>query len=1103
MNPSSDSLQIDEHLARLLAAYDQGLGDGDPKAPTVDLAPDDDPGRLRPGGDKPVLVVGHANEGSVGDLLPDNRTPPPYTPPPGPHRVGRFELRRQLGKGGCGIVFLAYDPRLHREVALKIPRPEMLLSPDARKRLIREALAAAEFDHPNLVPVYETGEIGPVCFIATAFCPGQTLADWLERQAFPVPVRQAARLVATLAEAVQHAHDRGVLHRDLKPNNVILQVVNADPNANEGPPPGSVPLRGEHFVPRVVDFGLAKLAERGPSDTATRQVLGTPKYMAPEQAQGRRDDVGPQADVYALGVTLYEMVAGRAPYEGATDVEVLRQAIDGVLTAPRALRKDIPRDLEAICLKAMDRVPGRRYRTAIDLADDLRRFLEGLPTLARPLGFVGRTGRWVRRNDQWFALGVVSAVALVFLAVGVWTTIQNRQYKTAQDVNRQRQTEQMREERRAQYARQVHAAFLSWRAGDAPQMAASLALARSLAELTGDDPEFAYGYLSQLGRVERQSVACPAGAAVGLAVSADGRRVATGHQDGTLAVWDRDSGTLLGTAKAHPQEAAHVAFLANGAGLVTAGGEATARRWAVAPTGGLTPAGVLPDLGSAVTCLVTSPDRRRVFVGSAGGRCLCWDAAAGSEVRAWDATAGGPVEAITTSPDGATLATAGRNESVRLWDAATGSAVGEVRAAGGTTVLAAVADPGHGWLLAAADRSDGTVRLFDRLGREIRELPGAAGPVLALAASPDGTTLAAGGQDDSVCVWDVTTGSVRSLLRGHDKPVRGVRFGPDGKALFTASEDGLLKVWDLTADPEGQAVRGLPAAVGAVGFHPGGREFAVAYADGSVEVYPDRGGVARRFPADGRGPVALLRYRGSGPPVGVELAGRAVVCWSFGDVRRPVFRADLPDGVVATAAAVTPDGERLAVGDTRGHVTVWDVATGETLAAFPTGHGAPVRRHLLTISDDGVRVCAPTSDHELGVWAVGGGNTPTQHVRGAGYGLWLVRFLPGMVRLVTAGRGGSIRVWSLNPVREDLLLLGHVGQVTEVAVSPDGRTLVSGSSTGEVKLWDLRTGQELVGLRRHAGPVTVAEFAPSGRLLLTGGTTPGGRGELAFWDAAP
>src|SRR2546421_8548470 len=276
---SSDSLKIDENLARFLAAYDHEIDGGDPQAATVNVPM---PRPAQPPADELLvtpLPPSAPNEGSRGEVMPDSHhsgrmSPPPLftTPAPGgPHRIGRFELRRQLGKGGCGIVFLAYDPKLQREVALKIPRPEMLLNPDARRRLIREALAAAEFDHPNLVPVYETGEIGPVCFVATAFCPGQTLGEWLDKQAFPVPVRQSARLVATVAEAVQHAHDRGVLHRDLKPNNVILQATREDPDEQE-PPPGSCQLRGDTFIPRVVDFGLAKLIERGgPSDTNTRQ----------------------------------------------------------------------------------------------------------------------------------------------------------------------------------------------------------------------------------------------------------------------------------------------------------------------------------------------------------------------------------------------------------------------------------------------------------------------------------------------------------------------------------------------------------------------------------------------------------------------------------------------------------------------------------------------------------------------------------------------------------------------------------------------------------------------------------------------------------------
>ncbi|HUR52847.1 MAG TPA: serine/threonine-protein kinase, partial [Gemmataceae bacterium] len=890
MNPS-DSLQIDEHLARLLAAYDPELGGGDAKAPTIDVPRDQldgPPPRLTAPAPSSGVVPFEAspvNEGSIGDVLPDsNRTPSygsgqpiAYTPPPGTtHRIGRFELRRQLGKGGCGIVFLAYDPKLQRELALKIPRPEMLMSEDARRRLIREALAAAEFDHPNLVPVFETGEIGPVCYIATAFCPGQTLAEWLERQSYPVPLRQAARLVATLAEAVQHAHDRGVLHRDLKPNNVILQVVKSDPNDQE-PPPGACPLRGDHFIPRIVDFGLAKLAERGPSDTASRQILGTPKYMAPEQAQGRHDDVGPAVDVYALGVVLYELTAGRAPYDGESDVEVLRKAIEGNLTMPRTLRKEMPRDLEAICLKALARTPSKRYRTAIDLADDLRRFLDGKPTIARPLNWVGRAGRWLRRNDQAVALAVVTLIAFFFLTVGGWKSYQARQLRDDRDSALRDQASRTVQDRQREYARHVRDAFLAWRAGDAGQMASSIAMARLASETAMDVAEFALDYLTQLGRAEQSSVACPAGAGTAVAVSPDGAWVVTGHADGTVTVWNRGTGTAA-SVKAHPAEVQAIAFLHDGKTIVTAGGETTARTWAIGAKGELARGVQLPPLSTATSALAVSADGKRVFVGSVGGECLRWDSADPRAAKAWGAANAEPVVAIAVTPDGKTVATATEHSPTRLWNATTLQAEGEVRGTAGATTLA-FAPTAAGWLLAATTEADGTVRLFDAQGREARTLAGHPQPVQCLAVSADGTTLASGAQDDCVCVWDVATGSLRTLLRGHDKPVRGVRFGPDGKSLVTVAEDGHLKTWDLTADPEGHTLRGLPAAVGAVAVHPDGEKYAVAYADGTVEVFARRGAMPKRYPAGERGPIGVLRFPQDGAPFGLELTGRAAVVW--------------------------------------------------------------------------------------------------------------------------------------------------------------------------------------------------------------------------------
>jgi tetratricopeptide (TPR) repeat protein len=328
--------------------------------------------------------------------------------------IGRFRIRRELGRGGFGVVYLAHDPVLDREVAVKVPHPGGL-DPEAGHRLAVEAQAAARLGHPNIVPVHESGTADGVPYVVSDYCPGISLADWLQRSQGPVPWPDAARLVAALARGVHHAHARGVLHRDLKPANVLLTATEAGPAPGEPAPGGPTPtLPLAAYVPRVADFGMAKLfLGPGSPHTTTGVIRGTPAYMAPEQAAGGPRDLTTAIDVYALGAVLYELLTRRPPFAAETPLATLDMIRTRAPIPPRALRSGLPADLETVCLKCLEKDPARRYTAAGELADDLDRLLRGEPVLARRATALERVVRAVRRYPAVAGLSVLLALALI------------------------------------------------------------------------------------------------------------------------------------------------------------------------------------------------------------------------------------------------------------------------------------------------------------------------------------------------------------------------------------------------------------------------------------------------------------------------------------------------------------------------------------------------------------------------------------------------------------------------------------------------------------------------------------------------------------------
>ncbi|MBT6154080.1 MAG: protein kinase [Planctomycetaceae bacterium] len=1054
----------------------------------------------------------------------------------GPPHLGRYQIQERLGAGAFGAVFRAFDTQLDRQVALKVPQPATLGNQRAIERFLREAKASARLTHPNIVPVFDAGQDGDSYYFAAAFIDGHPLTDSIEEQ--PTDFRTSAEIVRKLAEGLHYAHSLGIVHRDIKPDNVMVDKA------------------GE---PHLMDFGLARIGHSEEKLTQDGSIMGTPAYMSPEQAAGHNEEVKAPSDQYSLGVVLYELISGHTPFEGPPAI-VIYNILNEEIPSPRTINPAVPADLETICLKAMSRDADHRYRDCRQMADDLRRWLDDEPIRARRIGWTERATRWCRRNPLVAGLtGTVVAVILVALVLSIslaaYASTKERQAVAAlgneQNATRKAQKaseladmrkqeavgalkkaesqQQLAQQREQEALRARNLASSEKKKADAQRQLALQAQQR--AEDTADELRQALTlsklgrYNVQLGLVWKLRETQPQEAA---ALLNDLEGCPPRHRD---FIWS----FLRENSPSNP------AVLSQ---ALESGRHANCTRTALtedhstvavvhSPTRKEDPSEIriwdvaseelqqtLKGLPSAIRCVAFSPSGRVLAVGGGISRMSShlslWDVETGKQQFALKGNKR-EVRSVAFSPDGKTLASAETGQII-LWNTQSGK---QIRS------LAKTKRSGLGWLrFVGGGRmliSANPVSLWDvRTGKLVKRFGVKFGASISPAVSADGTTLATAGDisdvpdhEKMVQVWNLESGQEQARLAGpggHRNDVRYLALSHDGKTLITAPKQegssGLL-AWDATTGQSRGKLQGHEGRVVHMSFSKDGTTLATATFNGdqSIKLWrgrPDRARVAFR---EHEGPVFCVAFSPDGKllaststfdvPSSMTGSGgnrgpdNTLRIW---DLERKEQRHVIPQDRMATRTAFTPDGKTVcSTGNVDGFHTMrlWDPFSGQMKLAF--GRWKRQTLAFAGFSTDGRTTISYASPAIKAVGILAWNTRTGKLQRDTGIkGRHRGMAVSPDARLVAIAGGKDVQIVDIGNSKKRIGLK-IPGDLMCASFSQDNSRFAWVDIQQKVHLTDVKTGREIFVLEGHKpatngtynGSVSSITFSPNGKLLAT------------------